>query len=151
MSGAGDSEIRELYRSVILDHARDPRNFRRIEDPTHTAQGINSLCGDKLELYLSVHGDTIDDVCFDGCGCAISLASASMMSERVIGKSVAGALGDIELVSQSLNGESAGTLPGNLEALKGVREYPSRVKCATLAWHALGAAITNNGTVATTE
>ena len=81
MSGAGDSEIRALYRSVILEHAREPRHYGRIEDPTHTAQGINSLCGDKLELFLSIEGDTIDNICFDGCGCAISVASASMMSD----------------------------------------------------------------------
>ncbi|MDJ0917466.1 MAG: SUF system NifU family Fe-S cluster assembly protein [Woeseiaceae bacterium] len=151
MSGAGDSEIRELYRSLILDHARSPRHFGRMEEPTHTADGINPLCGDKLEVFISVQDDTIADVSFEGKGCAISLASASMMSERIIGQSVNDAISDIELVSQSLSGESAETLPGKLEALKGVREYPSRVKCATLAWHALRAAITKDRAVATTE
>ncbi|MDJ0760825.1 MAG: SUF system NifU family Fe-S cluster assembly protein [Woeseiaceae bacterium] len=151
MSGAGDSEIRELYRSTILDHARTPRRFGRMKNPTHTAQGINSLCGDKLEIYLTVQADKIVDVSFDGTGCAISLASASMMSDRVIGQSIIEAMSDIELVGDSLNGSSSATLPGSLEALKGVREYPSRVKCATLAWHALGAAIESDGSVATTE
>ena len=151
MSGAGEGEIRELYRSVILDHARAPRHFGRLEKSTHTAEGINPLCGDKLEIFLSVQGDTIADVSFEGKGCAISLASASMMSERIIGQSVVDAIREADLVSRSLNGESAETLPGKLESLKGVREYPSRVKCATLAWQALGAAIAKDRGVATTE
>ena len=151
MTSAADSELRQLYRSVILDHSRSPRHFGRISNPTHTAEGINPVCGDKLQLFLSVHADKIDDVSFEGSGCAISMASASMMTDRIIGLSVADAVSNADSVSASLCGESSKALPETLEALKGVREYPSRVKCATLAWHALGAAIANNDAIASTE
>ncbi len=151
MTSTADSELRELYRSVILDHARSPRHFGRMDNPTHTAEGINPVCGDKLRLFLSVRADRIDDVSFEGSGCAISMASASMMTDRIIGLSVADAASDADSVSTSLRGESSEVLPEALESLKGVREYPSRVKCATLAWHALVAAIANNDAVATTE
>ena len=147
----GDSEVRELYRAVILDHARNPRHFGRVPNPTHTAEGINPVCGDKLRLFLEVRSDTIDDARFEGTGCAISLASASLMAERIIGRSVAEATRDAAAVDLSLHGNSVDALPGDLEALKGVRGYPSRVKCATLAWRALDAAIAVNGVVVKTE
>ena len=148
---AGNSEVRKLYRSVILDHARNPRHFGKVTDPTHTAEGINPVCGDKLRLFLRVRSDTIDDASFEGTGCAISLASASLMAERIIGRSVANAADDAAAVDVSLRDEAADVLPGDLEALTGVRGYPSRVKCATLAWRALDAAIADNGAVVKTE
>ena len=151
MHHASDNEVRELYRSVILDHARHPRHFGKMPNPTHTAEGINPVCGDKLHLYLHVSSDTIDDASFEGTGCAISLASASLMAERVIGRSIVDAMDDAGAVDDSLKGETSNALPGDLEALKGVRGYPSRVKCATLAWRALNAAIADSGTVVKTE
>lgn len=147
----GDGEVRELYRSVILDHARNPRHFGKVANPTHTAEGINLVCGDKLHLFLEVRSDTIDDASFEGSGCAISLASASLMAERIIGRSISEATRDAETVDSSLHGDSTDALPGDLEALKGVRGYPSRVKCATLAWRALDAAIADSGVVVKTE
>ena len=151
MHRAGDNEVRDLYRSVILDHARHPRHFGKIQNPTHTAEGVNPVCGDKLHLYLHVTSDTIDDASFEGTGCAISLASASLMAERVIGRSIVDAIDDVGAVDQSLKSETTDALPGDLEALKGVRGYPSRVKCATLAWRALNAAIADSGAVVKTE
>jgi nitrogen fixation NifU-like protein len=150
-------ELRELYRELILDHARSPRHFGRLEPATHRASGINPLCGDKLELYLQVEGDRIRAAAFEGSGCAISVASASLLTETVTGLTTADATACSHRLTASLTADgSAGDAddaeyPGKLGALGGVREFPSRVKCATLAWRALDAALDGNHTPATTE
>ena len=149
-------EMRDLYRELILDHSRDPRHFGRMEDATHVADGINPLCGDKLRLYLRVADDgTIQSMSFEGSGCAISVASASLMTDAVAGIPIAEAEACIEEITTRLTAEHPqASLDPKLEklrALDGVRRFPGRVKCATLAWHALRAAINNNNTPATTE
>ena len=149
------TELRDLYRELILDHARKPRNFRRINDATHSAEGINPLCGDKLHLYLQVDSnDQIADIGFEGSGCAISMASASLLTETVSNLSVNEADICFQAVTQRLSGgmaESSSVDLSKLTALDGVREHPSRVKCATLPWHALHAALSQSQTTATTE
>ena len=147
------SELRELYRELILDHARNPRHFGKLDDVSHQAEGINPLCGDKLRVYLDLDGNTIRDASFEGSGCAISVASASLLTETVIGMNKDDALNHLDAVINSLTSdrEAAGVDLGKLVALQGVREYPSRVKCATLAWRALGAAINNEEDPASTE
>ena len=141
-------DLRELYQDIILDHGRHPRNFRTIEHPTHSAQGYNPLCGDRVTVYLSLDGDHIADVAFQGRGCAISTAAASLMTEVLKGKTVeeARALfaqfrsrvtgGDPETLIEPLAEEAE-----RLEPLTGVKAYPARVKCATLPWHAFEAAL----------
>jgi nitrogen fixation NifU-like protein len=153
-----DGDLRELYRELILDHARNPRHFGRLEDATHTAQGINPLCGDKLELYLALDDEaTIRDVSFEGSGCAISMASASLLTETVIGLTVEQADACFAAVTDRLTGTREGdATPAGLDldrirALDGVREFPSRVKCATLAWHALDSAIHRHTAPVSTE
>lgn len=155
MDVSGD-ELRELYRELILDHARNPRHFGKLADATHSADGVNPLCGDKLSLYLHVGPrDTIDGIAFEGSGCAISMASASLMTETVDGRSLDDALRYFDAVTASLSqrkpAETAAADLGRLGALLGVRDYPSRVKCATLAWHALRSAIEHSQRPATTE
>lgn len=155
MAAIADSqdELRELYRELILDHARSPRHFGKLPEASHSARGLNPLCGDKLTIYLCVSGDRIEDAGFEGSGCAISVASASLLTDAVIGLSTVEARNYLEAVIGSLTG--AGDKPdidlGKLAALGGVREYPSRVKCATLAWRALDAAMSNSSAPATTE
>ncbi|MGI9205593.1 MAG: Fe-S cluster assembly sulfur transfer protein SufU [Woeseiaceae bacterium] len=148
-------ELRDLYRELILDHARAPRHFGRLENTSHTAEGINPLCGDKLKLYLQIDSDrTITDVRFEGSGCAISVASASLLAETVTGLSCDAALQYVDNVRALLLGEEAqavGVDLGKLKALAGVRDFPSRVKCATLAWHALDAAINSDTGLVSTE
>ena len=151
-------EMQDLYRQLILDHAREPRNFGRLENATHTAEGINPLCGDKLRLYLSVDAnDQITDAGFEGSGCAISVASASLLTEVVTDLSITDADDCYAAVTGRLSQQTADiAAPGNvdlskLKALDGVRQHPSRVKCATLAWHALHAALEQSSTTATTE
>ena len=152
---ATSEDLRELYRELILDHARSPRHFGKLPAATHAAEGINPLCGDKLKLYLTIDGDHITDARFEGSGCAISVASASLLTETVIGMRIADALAFFEVLVQRLtDGERHSDNPldlGKLRALEGVREFPSRVKCATLAWHALCAAIHKDGAPASTE
>lgn len=135
-------DLADLYRDVILDHNRSPRNFRRLQPCSHSAQGFNPLCGDKLTVYLDVEGDRIRDIGFEGSGCAISVASSSMMTEAVRGGTEAEARALFERMHALLAGDDvqAGDL-GKLAALGGVRQFPSRVKCASLAWHALKAAL----------
>lgn len=146
------NELQDLYREVILDHNRDPRNFGELADANRVVEGVNPLCGDKMTLYVKLHGDTVEDVSFKGTGCAISVASSSMMTERVKGSSIGATLALFEQVHDMLTG-SGGEPPADLDklaALAGVREFPSRVKCASLAWHALKAALTGpNGKVST--
>jgi len=147
-------DMRELYRELILDHARSPRHFGKLEAHTHYAQGINPLCGDKLKLYFNVDElQTITESSFEGSGCAISVASASLLTEQVTGLKVSEAEKIAESVTSSLSGVSRDDAPdlGKLRALEGVREYPSRVKCATLAWRAMQAALSNVDKPATTE
>lgn len=130
-------DLRELYQEVIVDHNRRPRNFRRIEPATRKLEGFNPLCGDRLTVYLTLDGDTITDVAFEGSGCAISVASASLMTEALIGKPVAEAERLFESVHDLMTGQGEVPLEGKLAVLGGVKDYPSRVKCATLAWHTL--------------
>jgi nitrogen fixation protein NifU and related proteins len=143
-------DLRDLYQEVILDHGRKPRNLRRLEDADRSARGDNPLCGDRMELFLklSPDGDRIADAAFQGRGCAISMASASLMTETVQGKTTAEAA---ELGSKFRELAMTGTCPDcgaslademeRLQPLAGVHEFPSRVKCATLAWHTLNAAL----------
>lgn len=149
-------DMQDLYRELVLDHSRNPRHFGRLENPTHTADGINPLCGDKLKLYLRVNAaGEIESSSFEGSGCAISVASASLLTDAVTGLRVAEAQACSSAVTERLTtGDQATELAANLEklrALDGVRHYPSRVKCATLAWHALRSALNNDTAPATTE
>ena len=144
----------ELYQQVILDHNRKPRNFHEIKDASHSCHGINPLCGDKLNIYFRLdENQRIDDACFEGSGCAISVASASLLTDTVIGMTVNEANCFFEAVTRSLTGktEQASVELGKLRALQGVKEVPSRVKCATLAWHAMNAALHQDEGPATTE
>jgi len=154
------SELRELYQEVILDHNRNPRNHRIISDANLHACGFNPLCGDKLTLYLCVHNGLIDDVSFIGCGCAISQASASLMTEALHGKTVAEAhalfvqfytvlTGTTDL-DDAIDFDPVEHL-GKLGVLVGIREFPARVKCATLAWRTLEAALNKTPQVISTE
>lgn len=152
---ASGEELRELYRELILDHARHPRHFGKLEDVTHSAEGINPLCGDKLTLYLNVDDQQrIKEACFEGSGCAISVASASLLTDTVTGMQTSEANEFFAAITEALAGtgaESPGVELGKLRALAGVREFPSRVKCATLAWHAMNSALNNDSQPASTE
>jgi len=137
-------ELQDLYRQVILDHNRNPRNFGELADATRVVAGVNPLCGDKMTLYVKLGDGKIQDIRFQGTGCAISVASSSLMTERVKGAPVTAALELFEKIHELLAGEHAHEPPADLDklaALAGVREYPSRVKCASLAWHALKSAV----------
>ena len=141
-------DLRELYQDIILDHGRHPRNFRKIEEPTHFADGYNPLCGDRVTVYLSLDGDHIVDVAFQGRGCAISTAAASLMTEVLKGKTVEEARALFAQFHARVTGGEPAALPEplaeeaeRLEPLTGVKAYPARVKCATLSWHALEAAL----------
>src|SRR5688572_30276598 len=140
-------ELQELYRQVILDHNRDPRNFGELADATRVVAGVNPLCGDKMTLYVKLANGKIADIRFQGTGCAISVASSSLMTERVKGAPVSEALELFdkvhELLTSSRGYEPAADLD-KLAALGGVREYPSRVKCASLGWHALKSAVADD-------
>jgi len=145
-------DLSELYRDVIVDHNRSPRNRGRLPAPTHHAEGDNPLCGDRLRLDVDVAGDVIRDLRFEGSGCAISTASASLMSEAVKGKTRAEAAALFGDVHRMLTGELAEAARlGKLAALAGVREFPARVKCASLAWHTLNAALAGSRAPVTTE
>lgn len=139
------SELRELYQQVILDHSRKPRNFGKLQDANRTAEGYNPLCGDQITLYLDVEDGVIRSAAFQGTGCAISKAAASMMTDSLAGKSPADAetLGRRvrAMLTGEANGDASGRDLGKLAVFAGVREFPSRVKCATLAWHTLQAAL----------
>ncbi len=147
--GASD----DLYQQVILDHNRRPRNFRPMATPTHVCPGRNPLCGDHVNIYLEVRGERIEDVSFEGSGCAISKASSSMMTEAVKGKTVAEARQLFSEFRAMLMGElDTGRVPhglGKLTIFKGVREYSSRIKCAGLAWHALVGALDSQKQIST--
>jgi nitrogen fixation NifU-like protein len=137
-------DLKDLYRDVILDHNRQPRNFGRLEPADAKADGYNPLCGDRLSVFVRLNGDRIEDLRFEGKGCAISTASASLMTEAVKGKSRAEAMVIFERVHQLHTDDAAPTddaLLGKLAALSGVREFPARVKCASLCWHTLASAL----------
>jgi nitrogen fixation NifU-like protein len=136
-------ELNDLYRDVILDHNRKPRNFGGLEPADATMEGFNPMCGDRLTVRLQLNDDRISDIRFEGQGCAISTASASLMTEAVKGKTRAEALQLFDRVHQLLTDDAAPPADelGKLAALSGVREYPARVKCASLCWHTLSAAL----------
>jgi len=146
-----DARLRSLYRDIVLTHSREPHNFRRMEDPQSRAEGHNPLCGDKITMYLKRDDDTLSDVCFEAVGCAISIASASILTDMTRGQPVnkartiaAGVLSMLE------EGNDKGG-SGEMTALAGVRAYPSRVRCATLAWRTFQAALAGTGATVTTE
>ncbi len=136
-------ELNDLYRDVILDHNRRPRNFGSLESADASVEGFNPMCGDHLTLRLKLRDDTISDIRFEGQGCAISTASASLMTEAVKGKSREEALRLFNRMHQLLTDDAAPPTEelGKLAALSGVREYPARVKCASLCWHTLASAL----------
>jgi nitrogen fixation NifU-like protein len=148
------SDLRDLYQEVILDHSKRPRNFRKLEEANRTAVGHNPLCGDKLVLYLDVEDGVVKDVTFQGAGCAISTASASMMTEAVKGKRVEEAEALFsqfhEMLTTPPDQELEESL-GKLDVFNGVREFPARVKCATLAWHTVHAALAGDAEAVSTE
>lgn len=135
------SDLRDLYQQVILDHNRKPRNFRKIVAANRTAEGYNPLCGDRITVELTVEDGIVKDVGFQGTGCAISKAAASMMTASVIGKPEREVEALFHRVHAMLTGANGATEVGKLAVFAGVREFPSRIKCATLAWHALQAAL----------
>lgn len=151
-------DLRELYQDIILDHGRHPRNFGKLDRPTHFAHGHNPLCGDKVTVYLQVAGERIEDVAFEGRGCAISTASSSLMTEILKGKTLPEAKALFQSFHARVTGGSAPDLPeplaedaDRLEPLTGVKAYPVRVKCATLSWHAVQAALEGGALGATVK
>lgn len=147
------SDLRELYQQVILDHNKSPRNYGKIENPDAFAHGNNPLCGDTIDIYLKIDNNIITDVKFEGAGCAICTSSASMMTEALIGKSEKDAESLFDLFHKVLTEDEITELSklGKLAVLAGVKDYPVRVKCATLAWHTLTSAITNSQEEINTE
>jgi len=147
------SELSELYQQVILDHNKKPRNFRKLETANHSAEGFNPLCGDQLTVYLDLEDDAVREITFEGSGCAISKAAASMMTQAVKGKTKQ----EAEQLFSEFHGmvtgefdedEEANSL-GNLKIFSGVRDFPVRVKCASLPWHTMHAALNNKETTST--
>ena len=150
-----NDHLRDLYQQIILDHNRSPRNFRVLEGANRTADGSNPLCGDKMKLYLRLDHDVIQDVGFQGSGCAISQASASLMTSAVKGKTTKEAE-DLfrafhHMVTSPPNSPSGAESLGKLAALAGVRQFPARVKCANLSWHTLHAALRGDDVTVSTE
>ena len=143
--------IDDLYQEVILDHGKRPRNFGRLENPSRHAEGFNPLCGDRLTLELKLNGNIVEDARFTGAGCAISMASASLMTEALKGKTREEAQKMFERFHQLVTTDAQPADLGKLAVFSGVREYPARVKCATLAWHTLRAALENAREEVTTE
>lgn len=148
-------ELRSLYQEMIVDHGRHPRNFKTLENATHTLEGFNPLCGDQLKLFLVVDNGIVKDVAFTGQGCAISMASASIMSQMVKDKTVEQAQTLFEtfhrLVTQGDLSELQQDSLGKLQALAGVKAFPSRIKCATLAWHTLSKSLAGKCDPVSTE
>jgi len=147
------SDLRELYQDVILEHSKAPRNYRELQNANHKAEGFNPLCGDHFTIYLDLEGDKVQDVSFQGSGCAISKASASMMTQSVKGKSKEEVERIFERFHKLVTGEGNGDREalGKLAVFAGVSEFPVRVKCATLAWHTLQAALDGKQEKITTE
>lgn len=143
--------LSDLYQEVILDHNKRPRNFRRIEGSTHHAEGYNPLCGDRVSVFVEIQGDRIADLAFEGSGCAISKASASLMTDRLKGCTVVEARDLFERFHRMVTTPTNIAVEdlGKLSALAGVREFPVRVKCASLAWHTLKAALDRQQTTST--
>ena len=147
-------ELRELYQELILEHSKKPRNFHVLEHANHMAEGFNPLCGDRLKLYLQIKDGAIQDIGFQGSGCAISKASASMMTTYKKGKKISEAKELFGEFHKMLSGEHGTFDPaklGKLSVFSGVSEFPVRVKCATLAWHTLKAGLEENGKTVCTE
>jgi nitrogen fixation NifU-like protein len=145
-------DLKDLYRDIIVDHNRHPRNFREMAEADRRADGFNPLCGDKLTVYVRLDGDRIADVSFHGSGCAISVASASLLTESIKGKTIADAERLFQQMHQLLTRDDVGIdvdSLGKLGALSGVREFPARVKCASLCWHTLDAALHRQDMVST--
>ena len=146
-------DLKDLYQEVIVDHNRSPRNFGKLDDADRTLEGFNPLCGDRLTLYIKLDGNTISDISFDGSGCAISVASASLMTDAMKGKTreeaeeIFNTFHTLVTSSDDIDMDKL----GKLAALVGVREYPTRVKCATLCWHTLQSAMEGDGSPVTTE
>jgi nitrogen fixation protein NifU and related proteins len=148
-----DIEITDLYQEMIVDHSRKPRNFRRLENATHRAEGFNPLCGDKVTVYADIEDGVVRDISFEGEGCAISTASASLMTEAIKGKSkqeVEQLFARFHDLATGKDGSDPSGL-GKLAVFSGLRGFPTRVKCATLAWHTLRAALEQTREVITTE
>jgi nitrogen fixation NifU-like protein len=149
------SDLRELYQELIIDHSKRPRNFKVLETANRKLEGYNPLCGDKITLFLELEHDRVKNVSFQGSGCAISTASASVMTESVKGKTLAEVEALFEVFHQMVMGKppAAGNAPGlgKLAVFSGVSEFPARVKCATLAWHTLHAALQGTGETVSTE
>ena len=137
------NKLSDLYQEVILDHNKRPRNFHALEQPSHSAEGYNPLCGDRLNLFVKVEGDVITDIAFQGSGCAISKASASLMTDALKGRTVQEARQLFDRFHRMVTTPTDRTVEdlGKLSVLAGVREFPVRVKCASLAWHTLKAAL----------
>lgn len=148
------SDLKDLYQEVILDHNKNPQNFFKLENANRHAEGYNPLCGDHLTVYLKLEGDKIQEISFEGSGCAISKASGSMMTSNIKGKTVVEINQLFEKFHTMLTGEPNATLPEGLDKLEvfsGVCEFPSRVKCATLAWHTLKSALEGKQETVSTE
>ena len=148
------TELQDLYQELILDHGRRPRNFKALDGATQNAEGYNPLCGDKVKIYVKMEGDVLRDISFEGAGCAISTASASIMTETLKGKTRADAEELFQTFHDLVTGQKAKVdAPelGKLEVFSGVSEFPIRVKCATLSWHTLRAALNGQGDVVSTE
>lgn len=152
------SALRELYQELIIDHSRHPRNFGELKDPTHSQEGYNPLCGDRLTVYLRIDKNKIIALRFRGEGCAISIASASLMTEALLGKTIDEAcilFKHFHLLATNTNNkihqDTSDEILGKLKALGGVSQFPARVKCATLGWHTLQAALEIQNKIVTTE
>ena len=144
--------VHDLYQEIILDHSKHPRNRHAMAEANRQAEGYNPLCGDKLKLFLKVEGDKVVDASFEGSGCAISTASASLMTETLKGKTREEAMRMLEKFHELLTTDTPVSQDlGKLVVFCGVRDYPARVKCATLAWHTLKSALAGTGDVASTE
>ena len=148
-------DLQELYQEIVMDHNRRPRNFGALENPTNQANGFNPVCGDEVTVFLEVLEGKIIDVSFNGVGCAISKSSASMMTESVKGKSLEQAKEVFEsfrkMITKKPGEEYKSEILGDLEILQGVSQYPTRIKCATLSWHALQSALDEDDDTVTTE
>jgi nitrogen fixation NifU-like protein len=156
---SSERQLQDLYRNTVLDHSRHPHNFGRLDPADRTVQGHNPLCGDKITLFLRLHGNDITDIAFEGTGCAIAMTSASMMTDIINGKSLQAANEDADRVmsqfqsapSAQPDDDNSSANLGDMAALGGVRAYPSRIKCATLAWKTLKAALQGDSSPVTTE
>lgn len=146
-------DLSDLYQEIILDHNKHPHNAHAMDDATHSAEGHNPLCGDEIKVFLKLEGDRIADVSFVGEGCAISKASASLMTDRIKGKTLDQLNAESTFVKEILNAEEDPELDlaevGDLAALSGVRQFPARIKCASLAWHAVEAALRGDAEIST--